>query len=137
MESKLRFKNPILQNMSFSINENYENSSPVLTIKNVFNSKVTTYPNKNKAKVVLNFHIDIQDENPPFSLSASIFSIFEWDEATNEEVNVFLTQSAPSLLLGYLRPIIHNVTVSSMRDGYNIPFMNFTQGVQTEFNTGE
>lgn len=40
-------------------------------------------------------------------------------------IEKLLNQNAPSLLLGYLRPIISQITAASPYNAYNLPFIDF------------
>ena len=51
---------------------------------------------------------------------------FKWDSNLQEKnVEIFLNQNAPALLLSYARPIVSMVTNASHYPAYNIPFINF------------
>ena len=63
--------------------------------------------------------------DPTFALLFVIMANFEWDETYDSEtINNLLLINAPSLLLGYARPIISNITSNSIGQ-YDLPFMNF------------
>ena len=53
---------------------------------------------------------------------------FRWPDSLNVEmVEKLLNQNAPSLLLGYLRPIISQITAASPYNAYNLPFIDFSE----------
>lgn len=76
--------------------------------------------------VSLTFETDADSRNIPYRIRAIEEANFRWDNSLDKElVDQLLKQNAPSLLMGYLRPIISQVTSSSKYGAYNIPFINF------------
>ena len=65
----------------------------------------------------------------PYKIIAEESANFKWDmgEVDESDVEKFLQQNAPTLLLGYIRQIISTVTAASGYGAYNIPFINFIQ----------
>ena len=53
---------------------------------------------------------------------------FRWPDSLNMGmIEKLLNQNAPSLLLGYLRPIISQITAASPYNAYNLPFIDFSE----------
>lgn len=67
------------------------------------------------------------DKAAPFKLWIKVASDFVWEELPKEVLDIMLNCNAPALLLGYMRPIVANVTNSSKFPTYNLPFMNFKE----------
>lgn len=64
----------------------------------------------------------------PFRIDAEMTAQFTWDAESLDKalIDILLQQNAPALLLGYLRPIIADITMKSGLPPYQIPFMDFT-----------
>lgn len=48
----------------------------------------------------------------------------KWEEMDKKIIESMLRMNAPALLLGYMRPIVANITNSSNFPVYNLPFLN-------------
>lgn len=127
-ESGFQFSNPVLTQLSFSINENFiPPEDGRLEIK-IDNTLGYGEKNGNGCPISLKIHIGDETEESPFIIIVEMVSIFTWDEQIKEEQLEYLrTQNAPALLLGYIRPIVSNITNLSPYSVYNIPFINFTE----------
>ena len=116
---------PYLVELAFNSNENFEVVADDIEIKNSANVNVKKNKDNNSASVELEFTISTGDDNGPFVITAKVASDFIWDDSIDEEtVDKLLNLNAPALLLGFLRPIIANVTNVSKFPVYNIPFIN-------------
>jgi len=62
----------------------------------------------------------------PFLIETEITARFRWDEEKELNIDAFLDQNAPSLLISYVRPIIAMITGSSHYPAYHLPFINFS-----------
>ena len=125
--SSFQFVNPYLIELTFNSNKNFEIVEDGVEIKNTANVNVCKCENGNCANVELDFKISTGDDSGPFIITAKVASDFTWDESIdNETVDKLLNLNAPALLLGFLRPIIANVTNVSKFPVYNIPFINLT-----------
>lgn len=60
-----------------------------------------------------------------FKLIAKVAADFRWEDLDDKAVDAMLHLNAPALLLGYMRPIVANITNSSVFPVYNLPFMDF------------
>ena len=129
MESSFQFTNPVLKNITFSLNNNFnnqENKKIQLTIN--ISTQIFKESGENEAVVELNLKIGERKSDCPFFINATEQANFRWSETmTKSVVDKLLEQNAPSLLLSYLRPIIVQVTAASPYGAYNIPFMTFTK----------
>lgn len=129
-ESKFQFSNPVLLEASFSINKEYTQEEM---------SEITETPlrmNHSKPNIDIRKHseassfltVEVGEEGPdfPYHISVTMGAVFRWDESlSQEEVDLLLSQSAPALLLGYIRPHIAQITGASPIGIVHIPFMNF------------
>ena len=129
MESAFQFSNPSLTKMEFYINEEFE-SSQDKEVKIAVNMgvQIDRSATDNNARVSLTLEIGKKDSDDPFYVCATEMAEFRWSEALNNEmVEKMLNQNAPSLLLGYLRPIISQITAASPYNAYNLPFIDFSR----------
>ena len=127
-ESAFQFQNPKVKSIEFRISETY-NPNQKFNFANRFDTKITRYSDDSKhALVELIVKIGEEgSENPPFSVLMIIGAMFKWDEGYDDgTISRLLSINAPTLLLGYARPIIAYITSTSGFASYNIPFINFT-----------
>lgn len=126
-ESNLKFSNPIIEKLDYKINTDIQPENK-LSISNSFSINVNKHPSQNEAIVALGISVGNEHNSEPFNVEMSILAKFVWDDAYDEKtINDLLTINAPSLLLGYARPIIATITGMSPYPAYNIPFYNFTE----------
>ena len=118
MESAFQFSNPSLTKMEFCINEDFENGRDK-EVKMAVNMGIQIDRSKvdNSAKVSLTLEIGKKGASDPFYVCATEMGMIEQ----------LLNQNAPSLLLGYLRPIISQITAASPYNAYNLPFIDFSE----------
>lgn len=127
-DSAFQFNKPVLKSIKYSINESFDQTRTVNLHRHFFRNIIRneTAP---EAIVELTIQIGCDDRsvNPPFSLDLTIGAEFKWNNQVNDTmVNNLLTMNAPSLLLGYARPIVSNITSNSI-GGYDLPFVNFAE----------
>ena len=129
MESAFQFTNPALMDLSFCINENFDNkNNSEVQIGMKISIKVFKSNKPNEASVHLTVEIGEKDERIPFWIKGTEAADFKWEEEIDDSMSErLLKQNAPSLLLSYLRPIIAQVTAASSYGIYNIPFINFAK----------
>ncbi len=128
MESAFQFSNPSLMKMEFCINEDFE-SSQDKEVKIAVNMgvQIDRSETDNNARVSLTLEIGKKAVSDPFYVCATEMAEFRWpDDLSREMVEKLLNQNAPSLLLGYLRPIISQITAASPYNAYNLPFIDFS-----------
>lgn len=125
--SDFQFLNPYLEEVYFKTNPDFtafENNEE-FNMNNSFHVQVKRSTSTNRATVELTLETNINNEKAPFKLKVKIASDFKWQDLDEETVESLLNQNAPALLLGYMRPIVANLTNSSNFPVYNIPFINF------------
>lgn len=126
--SSLQFTNPVLTECFFSINNKYDSKNDrreaVIEAELGIGDKDNT---KRECLVMLrlNIGIDTENNNFPFIIKIAMVANFKWDKTFDDKIDNLLTINAPALLLGYMRPIVANLTNNSPFPVYNIPFMNF------------
>lgn len=124
-KSKFQFVNPYLEELKFCENKAFERErNSAIEVKNTFNVHIERRE-ENSAKVQLILNMNAENENAPFQLKAVVASEFRWEELEDKAVEDMLNLNAPALLLGYMRPIVANITNVSSFPVYNLPFINF------------
>lgn len=131
--SPFKFQAPTLTKLSFVLDEKFFESggtvNPEISFENNFEVNVYRNEQNDKSKVELVCRIYPSDNTKvPFTVDASIMSVFSWDKDLDPNIVTNLLQrNAPALLLGYLRPIIATITNTPFTRPYHIPFMDFTK----------
>ena len=127
--SKFQFLNPYLEEISFSANSNFdaEIDNNGFEMQNNFNIQIQKKENENRANVKLILETNLENEEAPFKLCIKVASDFKWEDLDDKTVESMLNYNAPALLLGYMRPIVANITNSSNFPAYNLPFINFKE----------
>ncbi len=129
MESTFQFTNPVLTKMLFNLNNEFDSKDNAqVSVRTRLSVNISKDSKNNEGLVNLHCEIGEQSNKCPYWIEADEQAVFRWDSEMSEELsNDLLNQNAPALLLGYLRPIIAQVTSASRYGAYNIPFMNFTK----------
>ena len=123
--SKFQFLNPYLKEVHFVVNPDFNIDDGEIEMQNSFHVQVKRSENDNRANVELGLDMNLNNEKTPFKLQIRVASDFKWDDLDDKTVDAMLEQNAPALLLGYMRPIVANITNSSNFPAYNLPFINF------------
>ena len=127
--SKFQFLNPYLEEVYFTINPEYapDANEGEIEMQNSFNVQVAQSKSQNRANVKLTLETNAENEKAPFKLRITMASDFEWEDMDEKTIDSMLRLNAPALLLGYMRPIVANITNSSSFPVYNLPFFNFKE----------
>lgn len=125
-ESNFQFKDPYLTKVDFEINKGFIGGKEI-SIENNMSVEIKRNDKEPVAVVSVKLVIGEKSEKMPFFIDCAMESHFKWNESEYDEktVNELLSINAPSLLLGYLRPIVSQITNLSPYPPYNIPFYNF------------
>lgn len=130
-QSSFQFANPILTKLQFQLNSNFQPpESGEVEMETELNTKIPKELSSGSAVVTLRISIAKKaGANSPFSLEAEMKSHFLWnpEELDAKQAEKLLSQNAPALLLGYLRPIIAETTQKANLPPYHLPFMDFTK----------
>ena len=94
---------------------------------NINHTKTIKRESESEADVTLFVAIRSDEEATPFSLEFEITSHFKWEELEEPIISSLLNRNAPSLLLGFARPVLAMLTNSSGMPPYNIPMLDFSQ----------
>lgn len=135
--SNFQFTNPVLVEMVFNVNQKYQ--PPQEGTQEIPIEIKVTKPNSEEYKtqtVSVSLTVKIgEDQNSlfPYFLLATMMANFRWESSLPDKmVEAMLSQNAPSLLLGYLRPLIAQITSASPVGAFHLPFMNFVQPEDNE-----
>lgn len=123
--SKFQFLNPYLKEVHFVVNPDFNTDDGEIEMQNSFHVQVKRSENDNRANVELGLDMNLNNEKTPFKLQIRVASDFKWEDLDDKTVDAMLEQNAPALLLGYMRPIVANITNSTNFPAYNLPFINF------------
>lgn len=127
-ESTFQFTNPSLISLDFSINDGFVSSDKAVSVGLQLQTNITREKAEPKAEVKLELMVGDKSKDLPYCIRATEQAYFKWKDGLDEEqIDKLLHINAPSLLLGYLRPIIAQITESSTFGVYHIPFINFIQ----------
>lgn len=126
-ESKFQFINPHLEEIYFAENPGFDVNETEPGMNNSFQIQVKRSKEFNRAKVELTLESHADNEKTPFTLRVRVAADFRWDDLEEKHIDAMLKVNAPSLLLGYMRPIVASVTNVSKFPVYNLPFMDFTK----------
>ena len=131
-KSRIQFENPELKKLFFQENLDFDTNG-YEGIKLAGNTRIRKNVENNSAKVQFNLAIGEKDKKFPFSLVIEMESEFVWEEEmSDQDVNDLLKINAPSLLLGYMRPIVANITGMTKYPAFNIPFLDMREN-EAEF----
>lgn len=128
--SAFQFTNPLLMNMQFSVNKDYQDVHENEGIDIPIGMKVSRPDIANckdkTALVLLAVTVGQEGVEYPYYVTVEMGANFRWDDSVeNEMVEKLLSRNAPALLLGYIRPYIAQITEASPIGAVHLPFMNF------------
>lgn len=123
--SDFQFVKPYLEELTFKVNKEFAMQGSELNMQNEFTTEIKKSTSENQANVRLTLESNADDPHAPFYVRISVASDFKWGDMSEEMVESMLKVNAPALLLGYMRPIVADITNSSGFPAYNIPFINF------------
>ena len=127
-QSGFKFTNPKVTKFVFETNPLFSPGESQTNISNMFEVEISKSEKENEAIVQLNVLIGTKKfgKEDPFYVDMTIGAKFFWDDVYDEEtIHQLLSINAPSLLLGYARPIVSQITASSPFTTYTLPFYNF------------
>ena len=135
--SEFQYANPHLTEMVFMENPNFVmNKEEVEMVRSITSNIKKLEGNHAMISVSLTLgdhedHEDFEDfeNDQPFWLKCTVEAEFEWSEKIQNggEINALLEKNAQFLLIGYLRPIVANITNVSKFPAYNLPFINLNE----------
>lgn len=136
-ESRFQFQPPALTEAIFLVNGNYKGnlanvgSTPLMINVQATDKKndADGYSTALVAESVMTSKAipQPQDENFSYYLRVTMASQFKWktDSISGPNIDQFLAINAPSLILGYIRQVVVNLTESAEIKTQHIPFIDF------------
>lgn len=129
--SESQYTNPHLTEMVFMENPNFVmNKEKIEITENILSNIKKLEGNHAVISVSLVLgDLDDFENNQPFALKCTVEAEFEWSEKIQNggKIDVLLEKNAQALLIGYLRPIVANITNVSKFPAYNLPFINLNE----------
>ena len=129
--SRFQISQPQLLEVTYIINEDFNNSDNADNIKLEANSVTTVemLTDDTGAKVIFTLKIFDQEKlsEVPFFMQISMQGFFRWDESMEEEIyKKLLSTNAPAILLSYIRPFVSQLTSASGYPPLILPLIDFT-----------
>lgn len=123
-ESFFQFQDPVLLNMNYNENVNFN----IQEFDNMKMNFKVSVDQKNESSAFVSLTLEIGDkDNNPFYIEIEMGSLFTWiDNVEEKSINELLRINAPVLLTGYIRPIVALITSTSRFPTFNLPFIDFT-----------
>lgn len=128
--SKFQYTTPRITKFNYGVNAPIENKVWSIGLKHRKNIKKLS---STEAIVSLSMIIGTDDDSP-FKIEFIVEAKFRWETYNTETISTLLSQTAPSLLIGYARPLISIFTNSSGVTPFNIPMIDFTQEPIIDFS---
>lgn len=132
--SEFQYANPHLTEMVFMENPNFVMNKEEVEMVRSITSNIKKLEGNHamiSVSLTLGAHEDLEDfeNDQPFWLKCTVEAEFEWSEKIQNggEINALLEKNAQFLLIGYLRPIVANITNVSKFPVYNLPFINLDE----------
>lgn len=129
--SRFQISQPQLLEVTYIINEDFNNSDNADNIKLEANSVTTVemLTDDTGAKVIFTLKIFDQEKlsEVPFFMQISMQGFFRWDESMEEEIyKKLLSTNAPAILLSYIRPFVSQLTSAFGYPPLILPLIDFT-----------
>ena len=131
-DSAFQFTNPVIVSMKYELNPKYNRNSDTIYTRSI-RRNISRSKNSNDALLIVTLNIGGEDStNPWVNVSLTMAANFHWDDSLTEKADDLLKLNGTSLLLGYMRPVISNITAYSPGGSLNIPFMNLVDEVKDD-----
>ena len=133
----MTFTAPVMTFSKFELNPDFKDEGQGLSAEIHFHHSVNRLDDQNTAVVALRLQINQKLEkkasDAPFWLEVEYAAQFGWDEGlSEEEIDRYLHINASAVLIGYIRPLVANLTSSSPLPIYTLPFINANDLFQPE-----
>lgn len=125
-----KFSNPYIKESVFVLNDEFNNEqNNGITIRTTTSSYTSYQPEQadNSAICGLTVCVGERGDGSPFYAKVTMEAMFSWDNKTVEELNTFFSVNAPTLLTGYIRPVLTYLTANSPYPPFHLSFINFAE----------
>lgn len=137
--SEFQFSNPILEKISFKLNDNHELETGKISLQfGMTDFEDDDSGNKSaKARLIISNEdkeISDSEEQLPYEFSVTYTAVFHWnkDDINDVQAKNLIYVNGQALLLSYFRPIINTIVRASGAPNFNLPFIDFTEDRQVE-----
>jgi len=124
-KSNFQMNNPTLQNVVFKLNNQFESEEGAVQLA-ISDAKNITKNAENSATV--NYSVRVFDEDfklgGPFFIEVSYSANFRWSDLNEDEIDSLLNHNAPAILLGYIRPLIAQLSSNAGFPPLHLPLLN-------------
>ena len=123
--SQLSFKDYIVLKMIYEINRDFDFESEKLNVGFDIFAEVQITENDDSEAVTLKVKCgDLSKKDCPFHIEVEVLGIFEF-QGNPDEIEMFLTTSAVSILFPYVRSIVSDLSMRSNQfPTYKLPLIN-------------
>ncbi len=124
--SGFQMKTPILKSVSMKVNDDFIPSESDIELA-LSDEKFIDKISETNAIVTYSIKVFNEEftEKIPFYMEVSYSAEFLWSEINGDDLDALLNQNAPAILLGYIRPIILELSTNSGFPPLHLPLMNF------------
>lgn len=128
-QSAFQFTTPLLMDVQFSVNREYQevpDVEDIIPIEMKVSKPDLTECKDKTALVLLAVTVGATSKEYPYYIKVEMGANFRWADSVSEEMaEALLSRNAPALLLGYIRPHIAQITSASPFGAIHLPFMDF------------
>lgn len=125
LKSNFQMNNPILQNVVLKLNDKFESSEGAVQLV-ISDAKNVNRNSENTANV--SYSIRVFDEEfksgGPFFIEVSYSADFRWSDLDEKDIENLLNHNAPAILLGYIRPLIAQLSSGAGFPPLHLPLLN-------------
>lgn len=125
-----KFSDPYIKESIFTLNEEFNrkkgNGIRIKTTAHAY-TDYKSGQNENFAVGGLTIQIGEESSDTPFFAKVTMEAEFSWENKNEDEVKDFFKVNVPSLLTGYIRPIITFLTANSPYAPFHLEFINFAE----------
>ena len=122
--SKFRHSHPQITSFEYKICDDLQEGKIDFSIQ--YDKHIEKLDN-NHAIISLTIGMKPINGDGPFCVTCSGQIMFEWSIDDEKIVNQILAQTAPSVLVAYMRPLISMFTHSSGLPAFELPLLDFSQ----------
>ncbi len=127
-KSDFQMSNPVLRDVIFKVNNDFVSSESALQIS-ISDAKDIIRNGENSAAV--SYSVRVFDEEfkseAPFFIEVSYSAVFKWLDLRENEIEDILNHNAPAILLGYIRPLIAQLSGNAGFPPLHLPLLNLQQ----------
>lgn len=120
--SGFQFVNPVIKNLIFQINDNFDKSK-YEGLEISYDVRISDKVDAS-ASVELQIRVGEKGETTPYFVEVVIMSKFRWTDDIEGNIDLLLKRNATTALMSYARPIIAHTTADAGYKPFNLPFVD-------------